>query len=119
MRFLIALFCLIPLQAMSLKEFDAKPGPEQSAYVVNFIDKMASDLGVKNPQLAAGIRDYFSHRMEGKPVSEGMDRLYVELTAVALQAKDGKADLSKIQLESVIVWVVKQKFPPATPAARQ
>jgi hypothetical protein len=49
----------------------------------------------------------------------GMERLYVELTAVALQAKDGKADLSKIQLESVIVWVVKQKFPPATPAAQQ
>ena len=48
----------------------------------------------------------------GKPVSEGMEKLYVELTAAELQAKDGKADLSKIELESVIVWVVKQKFPP-------
>ena len=41
-----------------------------------------------------------------------MEKLYVQLTATELQAKDGKADLSKIQLESVIVWVVKQKFPP-------
>ena len=107
MRFLIALLILIPAQAVSLKDFDAKPGPEQSAYIVNFIDKMASDIGAKNPQLAAGIRDYFSRRQEGKPVSEGMERLFVELTAIDLRAKDGKADPSKIELESVIVWVVK------------
>ena len=44
-------------------------------------------------------------------------RLYVELAATEIQAKEGKADLSKIQLESVIVWVVKQRFPP--PAANQ
>jgi hypothetical protein len=112
MRYLIALLILIPAQAISLKDFNARPPAEQSGYVVNFIDKMASDLGAKNPQLAAGIRDYFSRKMEGKPVSEGMERLYVELTVVELQAKDGRADLSKVQLESVIVWVVKQKFPP-------
>lgn len=41
-----------------------------------------------------------------------MEHLNVELGAVEIQAKDGKADLSKVQLESVIVWVVKQKFPP-------
>jgi hypothetical protein len=29
-----------------------------------------------------------------------------------LQAKEGRADLAKIQLESVIVWIIKQKFPP-------
>ena len=45
-------------------------------------------------------------------LSEGMERLNVELGTVEIQAKDGKADLSKVQLESVIVWVVKQKFPP-------
>ncbi|HXB69152.1 MAG TPA: hypothetical protein VNY05_12960 [Candidatus Acidoferrales bacterium] len=112
MRFLIALLILIPAQAISLKDFNARPPVEQSAYVANFIDKMASDLGTKNPQLAAGIRDYFSRTTEGKPVSQGVERLYVELTAAELQAKDGKTDLSKIQLESVIVWVVKQKFPP-------
>jgi len=115
MRFLIALLILIPAQAVSLKDFDAKPGPEQSAYIVNFIDKMASDIGAKNPQLATAIRDYFSRRQEGKPVSEGMERLFVELTAIDLRAKDGKADPSKIELESVIVWVVKQKFPPPQP----
>ena len=70
MRFLIALFSLIPLQAMSLKDFNAQPPADQSAYVANFIDKMASDLGAKNPQLAAGIRDYFSRPQEGRSIAE-------------------------------------------------
>ena len=112
MRFLIALFFLIRLQAMSLKDFNAQPSADQSAYVANFIDKMASDLGAKNPQLAAGIRDYFSRPQEGRKLSEGIVRLYGELGALEIRAKDGKADLSQIQLESIIVWVVKQKFPP-------
>ena len=41
-----------------------------------------------------------------------MERLNVELGAVEIQAQQGKADLSKVQLESVIVYLVKQKFPP-------
>ena len=113
MRFLIALaFVLIPLQAMSLKDFNEKPAAERSAYVATFIDKMTTDLRAKNEKTATAIRDWFAVKQEGKPLSEGMERLAVELGAIEIQAKDGRADLSKIQLESVIVWVVKQKFPP-------
>ena len=113
MRFLIALaFALIPLQAMSLKDFNAQEPRDQAVYVVNFIEKMTNDLGAKNPQLAQDIRDWFAKKPAGKPVSAGMERLYVELGAIELQAKDGKADLSKIQLEGVIVYLVKQKFSP-------
>ena len=113
MRFLLAFaLCLIPMQAMSLKDFNAQPGKEQAAYVSTFIDRMTTDLRAKNPELAAHIRDWFAVKQPGKPLSEGMERLGVELGALDLQAKDGKADLSKIQLESVIVYLVKQKFPP-------
>jgi hypothetical protein len=112
MLFLIALFSLIPIRATSLQDFNAKTPAEQSSYVAGFVDKMASDIGAQNPQLAAGIRDYFARSMPGRPLPEGIEKLYVQLTAAELQAKDGKADLSKIQLESVIVWVIRQKFPP-------
>jgi hypothetical protein len=113
MRLLIALvFALIPMQAMSLKDFNAQSGKDQAVYVVNFIEKMTNDLSAKNPQVAQAIRDWFGKRAAGKPGSEGMERLYVELAALEIQAKEGKADLSKIQLESVIVYLVKQKFSP-------
>jgi hypothetical protein len=112
MRFFLAFFVLMTAQAMSLKDFNALPDREQSSYVATFIDKMTTDLRAKNPELAQNIRTWFARKRDDKPGSEGMERLFVELGALELQAKDGKADLSKIQLESVIVWVVKQKFPP-------
>lgn len=120
MRTLIAVIVLaVSAQAISLKEFTAKTSPEQSAIVADFIDKMTTDLRAKNPQLAQDMRNWFAVKPEGRPTSEGMERLYVELTAIELQAREGKADLSKIQLESVIVWVAKQKFPPPAQAAKQ
>src|SRR6266849_7956675 len=108
MRFLLAFLALIPMQAMSLKDFNAKPDKEQAAYVGDFIDKMTTDLRAKNPELAQRIRTWFAVKSEGKTSSEGMERLNIELAAVEIQASAGKADLSKVQLESVIVWVVKQ-----------
>jgi hypothetical protein len=117
MRFLLAFLALIPIQAMSLKDFDAKPDHDQAVYVVNFIETMTNDLGAKNPQLAQAIRNWFSQKAEGKPTSAGMERLYVELGALESLAHDGKVDLSKIQVEGVIVKVVKDKFPP-TPSQK-
>src|SRR5260370_33571634 len=112
MRYLRGLLVLVTGQAMSLKDFNARPPADRSAYVADFIDKMTTDLRAKNPELAQSIRTWFAVKAEGKTSSEGMERLNVELGAVEIQAKDGKADLSKVQLESVIVWVGKQKFPP-------
>jgi hypothetical protein len=103
--------------ATTISEYDSKSASEKSACITNFIDKMTTDLRAKNPELAQNIRNWFAVKQPGKPLSEGMERLFIELTAVELQARDGKVDLSKIQLESMIVWVVKQKFPPP-PAAK-
>ncbi len=42
-------------------------------------------------------------KQPGEPLSEGMEKLMIEPAAVEIQAEDGRADLSKVQLESVIV----------------
>ena len=112
MKLFLAFFVLMTAQAMSLKDFNTKPTHDQSVYVVDFIEKMTADLGVKNPKLGQDIRDWFSRKQEGKPFSEGLERLYVELGALEILAHDGKVDLTKIQVEGVIVKVVKDKFPP-------
>jgi soluble cytochrome b562 len=115
MRLLIAVLFLgfaLSASAMSLKDFNATPDKEQSAYVATFIDKMTTDLRAQNTQLAQAVRTWFARKMDGKPLSEGMERLYVELAALESLAQDGKVDLSKIQIEGVIVKVVKDKFPP-------
>jgi hypothetical protein len=101
-----------PAFAKSVKDFEAMPTADQSKYVVDFIEKMTADIGKTNPQLAQQMRDYFANREPGKAFSSGIDRVSIELTALDRVAKEGKADLSKIQIESIIVHVVKEKFPP-------
>lgn len=88
------------------------PSADQSTYMIGFLEKMTDDLSQKNPKLAQDIKDYFVRRQSGKPYSEGLEKVYVELASVETLAKKGKADLSRIQVESIVVYVVKQKFPP-------
>lgn len=100
--------------AKSVQEFDAMPPGDQSTYMIGFLEKMTDDLSQKNPKLAQDIKDYFVRKQPGKPYSDGLEKVYVELASVETLAKQGKADLSKIQVESIVVYVVKQKFPPQT-----
>lgn len=92
---------------------------DQSEYVVSYLEKMTYDIGKVNPALAKRIKDYFVVKQPGKPASEGIEKFGVELTALDGQAKKGKADLSDIQVESILVWIVKQKFPPEKNQAAQ
>jgi hypothetical protein len=108
----VSLLASMPATAKSVKDFEAMPSADQSAYMIAFVDKMTGDLGRDNPKLAQDIRDYFARRQPGKTASEGIEKLFVELAVVERRAKDGKADLAKIQVESIILYVVKQKFPP-------
>jgi hypothetical protein len=108
----------LPAFAKSVQDFEAMPPAGQSEYIVGFLEKMTYDIGRQNPQLAQQIKDYFVRKQPGKPFSEGMEKVSVELAALDGQARAGKANLSKIQLESIVVWVVKQKFPPPATAQK-
>ena len=102
----------IPAHATSVKEFDAMKSADQTAFLVGFFDKMTHNIGEKDPALASKIRTFFFRNEEGKPFSPGMENIYAQLTAIDLKAKKGKADPAKIQMESIIVYVARQAFPP-------
>lgn len=102
----------VSAHATSLQEFKAKTKADQAAIVADFIDKMTTDLRAKNPNLAQSIRDWYAVRQPGKPLSAGMERLYIELGALDRQITDGRVDPAKVRLESVIVYVTKEKFAP-------
>lgn len=109
-----ALIVSTPASAKSVREFDALSPADQSEYMISFLEKMTADLGQKNPKLAQDIKDYFVRKQPGKSYSEGLEKVYVELASV----ETWKADLSKIQVESIVVYVVKQKFPPPVTAQK-
>lgn len=108
----------VPASAKSVQDYESMAPADQSAYMIGFLEKMTFDLSQKNPKLAQDIKDYFVRKQPGKPFSEGLEKVTVELVAVDNMAKQGKADLSKIQIESIVVYVVKQKFPPPVAAQK-
>lgn len=112
--FFTAFCCLVPVvaSAKSVKDFEAMPTHDQSEYVVSYLEKMTYDIGKVNPTLAKQIKNYFVVTKTGVEFPDGIEKFEVELGVLDSLAKEGKADLSDIQVESVIVWVVKQKFPP-------
>jgi hypothetical protein len=102
--------------ATTVRDYVKMPADARNDLVVNFIDKMTTDIREKNPDLAVKIRNWFAVTPEGRPFPEGLERLTVEIGALQMAARDGKADLSKVQIESVIVYLVKQKFMSTAPA---
>lgn len=111
-----SLLAAVPARAKSVNDWEAMPRRDSSEYVVSFIAKMIFDLGQTNPKLAADIKDFFVRQPQGKTVSEGLWNLYIELGVLDTLAGRGKVDLSQIQIEGVIVKVVKDKFPPSQSA---
>ena len=109
MKLLIALLLVASSHAETVRAFEARPVPDQAKYVTAFIEKMTADIGKANPNLMQAIRDWFA---KGEPVSEGMRKLSAELAALDEVAKEGRADLDKIQIEGVVMKVVRNKFPP-------
>jgi soluble cytochrome b562 len=109
---------VVPASAKSVQDYESMAPADQSAYMIGFLEKMTFDMSQKNPKLAQDIKDYFVRKQPGKPFSEGLEKVTVELVAVDNLAKQGKADLSKIQIESIVVYVVKQKFPPPVAAQK-
>jgi hypothetical protein len=108
--FVVILFAAAPASAMSVRDWDKMPVNDSAAYVGNFIEKMTADLGAKNPQLRDEIRGWFSRVQPGKRFSEGNLTLEAEILVLQDMAREGKADLSSIQIETVVVKVVKDKF---------
>lgn len=97
-------------RATTLQEFRAKSDKDQASLVSDYILKMRTDIATKDPELARAIWAYFSDKPDGKPIPLGFEDLLREELKVDALAKQGKADLSKIQIEGMIVYVVKQHF---------
>jgi hypothetical protein len=112
MRLLIALVLIATARAETVRVFEARSDADRASYVSGFIEKMTTDIGKTNPRLMQAIRDWFTVKPEGQPVSEGVRKFSAELSALDEVAKEGRADLGRVQIEGVIMKVVRDKFPP-------
>jgi hypothetical protein len=65
--------------ATTITEYEKMSSSARDDVVVNFIDKMTTDIRAKNPDLAVKIRNWFAVSPDDKRLPEGFERLVVEL----------------------------------------
>ena len=106
---LLASFASIA-HATTLQEFQAKSPEAQGQVVSSFVSALADKQMAQNPQLGRAIVAYFAHSPNDHEPPPGVADLMVQVLAADRLAKQGKADLSKIQVEAMIVYVVREHF---------
>ncbi len=99
------------LSATSVNEYEKRTPDEQGDLLRKMVNKAAASIEKSNPQLAQRIRDFFFKMpASGKGVPEGTNHFLAEMAAYEILAHQGKADLDKVQVEAIVVDVIKEKF---------
>jgi hypothetical protein len=98
--------------ALSVRKFDNATREQQTEILVQAVHKIVADVSPVNPKLADGIRDYFEVTPSGKSGPPGMIAFVGELGAVENLAEKGKMDLDKVQIEGILLDIVKTDVMP-------
>ena len=71
------------------------------------IAKIIADVAKVNPALSKSIYDYFHVIPQGQPESPGLVAFGAELVVVHNLADKGKLDLDKVQIEGILLEIIK------------
>lgn len=114
MTFLAAVTLLTPFQvsALSVRQFDSEPREEQTEYVFKAVDKIVADVAKVNPELSKAIHDYFEVTPPGQDEPPGLLAFAGDLGAVEDSANQGKIDLDKVQIEGILLGIIKRDVMP-------
>jgi hypothetical protein len=107
---LLAVILLVPSSAwaLSVRDYENASKGDQADKVANAIDKIVADVARVNPALSRAIHDYFYVIPKGQPESPGLIAFEGDLLAVERAADQGKADRDKMQIEGILLGVVKR-----------
>ena len=116
---LAAVMLVIPFQAfaLSVREYKSETKQQRADFVAAQIDKIVAEVAKTNPALSKTIHDYFYIIPEGQPESPGLIAFAGALAAVEDSAAQGKLDLDKVQIEGILLGIIKRDVMPK-PAAK-
>lgn len=108
---ILALLVALPAQgAISLKDWEKKSNADQLSYLGFCVVGLAAEVAKTDPALAFKIKNWYSEKPAGHNYSDGMNALLARILQLEDQAKEGKADLSKFQVEDIVYSVTAEKF---------
>ena len=94
--------------ALSVRDYENATKEQQADSVANAIDKIIADVAKVDPALSRAIHDYFYIIPKGQPESPGLIAFEGDLLAVERAADHGRADRDKMQIEGILLGVVKR-----------
>lgn len=105
-----------PASALSFKQFNDEARPQQADFLAKAVDKIVADVARVDPGLSQTIQTYFSVSSKGQLLPPGMIAFGGDYVAVQKQALDGKLDLDKVQIEGMLLGIIKRDLmPPGGP----
>jgi hypothetical protein len=93
--------------ALSVNQYESETKEQRADFVAGEIDKIVADVAKTNPALSKAIHDYFYVIPEGQPESPGLIAFGAELVVVHNLAEKGKLDLDKVQIEGILLEIIK------------
>jgi hypothetical protein len=113
--FLIAIASLIPREAsaISVRDYDRLTDDEQSGVLVKLIDEIITEVATVDSALAHRIHDYFYVRPKGERFARGLVHFHGALWAVEDLGKEGKLDLTKVQIKGILLDIIKRDLMPS------
>jgi hypothetical protein len=98
--------------AMSVRQYESEPVKQRAADTGDAIRKLVADVAKVNPALSQAINDYFWVIPPGQPESPGLIAFEGDLVAVDNQAAQGTLDLDKVQIEGLLLGIIKRDVMP-------
>jgi hypothetical protein len=98
--------------AMSVRQYESETTKQRGADAAKAIDKIIDDVAKVDPALSRAIHDYFYAIPSGKPESPGLTAFEGGLLAVDNLAAQGKLDLDKVQIEGILLDLIKTDVMP-------
>jgi hypothetical protein len=115
----IAAFVLVALlmltdqaSALSVREYKSLTKQQRAESVANAIEKIIADVGKVKPDVAKAIHEYFYEKPADQPAPPGLIAFGGDLLAVEDSADQGKLDLDKVQIEGILLGVIKRDVMP-------
>jgi hypothetical protein len=107
---LVPFFLTIPAHALSLKDWEAKAERDQLDYLRTCIAKLVLAVGQTDKPLAQKIYSYYSDKPPSLKYPEGTIDLFKAIEATEQGARTRGIDLSKIEIEDIVLRTTSLKF---------
>jgi len=110
-------FVCVPAHALSMKDYEAKSDADKLRYLQTCIGNLVNEVANADRPLSLKIRSYYYDKAPGRQYPEGTYDLLGRIVGLEQQAaKDKSIDLSRIEVEDVVLRTTAAKFQiPAPP----